>query len=208
MFCLILLMYTMFNCNGLIYVAFLHIDFANEDHINFFTEGGYVGIGISCLFGLASVFLLWLFCIRIILQYYYKEKDVKWMNITKWLAKIGGICWILSMLTWTLTVLFWDVDNWLYKLALALIPSWNKSLCIGLLYSIFFEFNPAVSRVQRVVRWLQIVTIFLSVYVAVLTILCSISWLMWILSVWFIYIYIYYVDDILALNIMIYSYSR
>lgn len=173
----------MFNGNGLIWLFFLHIDVENEDNINLFTEEGYVGIGISCLFGIISVILLWIFSIRILLQYYYKEKDDKWMNITKWLAKIGGLCWMLSMLTWTLTVLLWDIDSWLIKLALALIPSWNKSLCIGILYSIFYEFNPGVSRTQRVIRWLAIITIFLSVYTSVLTILCSISWLMWILSV-------------------------
>merc|ERR1712154_346040 len=42
----------------------------------------------------------------------------------------------------------------------------------------------AVSRTLRVKRWISIVTIFLSVYVGVLTIGCGISWLMWIFS-WF-----------------------
>ena len=111
-----------------------------------------------------SVTLFWIFAARIILQYYHKEKDLKWMSITKWLGKIASVCWILSMLTWTVTILFAEIDVWLFKMALALVPSWNKSLCIGIIYSIFYEFNPAVSRNQRVVRWLSIVTIFLSIY--------------------------------------------
>merc|ERR1712176_1183518 len=106
------------------------------------------------------------------------------MKRTKLYAKIATVCWILSMITWTLSILTAQISGWLFKLALALIPAWNKSLCVGVVYSIFYEFNPAISRTQRVVRWISIVTIFLSVYVAILTIACGISWLTWTFS-WF-----------------------
>ena len=66
-------MYTMFNCNGLIWLTFLHIDFDNEDHVNFFVDEDYAGFGVSCVLALISVVLLWMFSIRIILQYYYHK---------------------------------------------------------------------------------------------------------------------------------------
>eukprot|EP01084_Bolivina_argentea_P080908 146522_1 len=180
--CLILIMYLMFNCNGLIWLTSMHLDFYSEDHVNFFTDEGFAGFGISCVCGLISVVLFMIFSCRIILQYYYKEKDVKWMKCSKLYAKIASFFWFLSMLTWTITILFAEIDGWLFKLALAFVPAWNKTLCIGIIYSIFYEFSPSVSRVQRVVRWISIITIFLSVYVAVLTMCCGISWLMWIFS--------------------------
>ena len=93
-------MYTMFESNGLIWLSSLHLDFSNEeDHINLFADESFAGFGVSCLFGLISVVLFWIFSIRIVLQYYYKEKDMKWMNITKWIAKIASIFWILSTVT-------------------------------------------------------------------------------------------------------------
>ena len=176
-------MYTMFTCNGLIWLLFEHIDFADQDHINLFKDEDYAGFGVSCVCSLLSVILLWVFAIRILLQYYYKEKDEKWMKITKWLAIIGGILWILSMLIWTITVFYADFDVWWEQLLFAIVPPWNKSLCIGILYSIFYEFNPAVSRTQRVVRWLVIITVFLFMYVIALTFCCGWLWLWWILSV-------------------------
>jgi len=90
----------------------------------------------------------------------------------------------LAMLTWTITVLFISWEDFLLTLALALVPSWNKSLLIGLLYSIFHEFKASSSRTIRVVRYLSIVSTFLSVYVGVLSIGCAFSWLFWILA-WF-----------------------
>eukprot|EP01083_Nonionella_stella_P066364 174708_1 len=180
--CLMLLMYTMFNCNGLIWLTSMHLDFESQDHINFFTDENFAGIGLSCVFSLASVAFFWLFAIRILIHYYHKEKDTKWMEYTKLYGKIASVFWILSMMTWTITVLFAQIDVWFFKLALAFIPAWNKSLCIGIIYSIFYEFNPAVSRTQRVVRWISIITIFLSVYVAILSLFCGIAWLMWFFS--------------------------
>mmetsp|Transcript_54518 Transcript_54518/g.87147 ORF Transcript_54518/g.87147 Transcript_54518/m.87147 type:complete len:401 (+) Transcript_54518:23-1225(+) len=168
-FCLILIMYTMFEAQGLIWLTSLHLDFESEDHINFFGDEDLAGFGISCLFGIISVALFWWFSIRVILQYYYKEKDVKWMNVTKWIGKIATICWILSMLAWTLTILVARFDNWFDKAMLAVVPSWNKSLCIGLIYCIFYEFSPAISRTRRVVRWIAIVAIFLLLYVVAIS---------------------------------------
>lgn len=105
------------------------------------------------------------------------------MQRTKLFAKIATVCWILSMASWTLTILAAEIEGWLFKFALAFIPAWNKSLCVGVVYSIFNEFKPSVSRTQRVVRWISIITIFLSVYVGLLTIACGISWLGWTFSV-------------------------
>ena len=176
-------MYTMFECHGLIWIISLHLDFESEDHINFFADEDFFGFGASCILCLFAVIFLWIFAFRLIVQYYYKEQDVEWMQRTKLLAKSGGVCWLLAMITWTVTVLFISLDDWLLKMALALVPSWNKSLLIGLLYSIFHEFKASSSRTIRVVRYLSIVTTFLSVYVGVLSIGCAFSWLFWVLAV-------------------------
>eukprot|EP00485_Elphidium_margaritaceum_P009793 CAMPEP_0202695432 /NCGR_PEP_ID=MMETSP1385-20130828/9028_1 /ASSEMBLY_ACC=CAM_ASM_000861 /TAXON_ID=933848 /ORGANISM="Elphidium margaritaceum" /LENGTH=380 /DNA_ID=CAMNT_0049351455 /DNA_START=101 /DNA_END=1246 /DNA_ORIENTATION=+ len=160
----------MITCNALIWLTSIHLDVQNEDHINFFNDEDYAGIGVSCVCSLIAVILYWWFCVRILLQYYYKEKDMKWMSLTKWLAKIATAFWLLSMLAWIVTVLIADISDWTYKVGLALIPSWNKSLLIGVVYSIFYEFKASITRTQRVVRWIAVVTIFLLAYIVVISV--------------------------------------
>eukprot|EP01084_Bolivina_argentea_P198515 339910_1 len=142
----------MFNCQGLIYLISINLDISTNDHINFFTDEDsmYVGIGISCVFALFAVIFWWIFAFQILVQYHYKQKDVKWIKQIKLLAKIGTILWFCSMITWIGTILFIDIESWLWKLVLALVPEWNRSLVIGWIYSMFYELNPIISRNTRV----------------------------------------------------------
>ena len=175
--CLLLIMYTMYHCGGLI--TLISNDLSDDD-IDAFKDDKILVLTIACVFALMSVLLMWIFCAMILTQYHYKKLNSQWIKTVILIITVSGILWLFSMATWFLCILTVVGSNW-YLSFIAIVPLWNKTVALALIYHIRLDLLPKsmvkdeeknkIKRNFRVTSWLNVVTCFLFGYLCIVPVL-------------------------------------